>query len=337
MGFGAACIALVTQPTRLQGLLSRWSTKSAAKFRLGQNQLHERQQRLVSSLVANVDFAQVDQEAAFSQYEREAEQYEAIVAQLSEMLARELPVVVVPRDQIANFMFPRAKFVVVVGQDGLVANTAKYACELPIIGVNPAPERFDGVLLPYTPQTAKQAVQKALAGTLKTRLVTLAEVRLNDSQRMLAFNDLFIGKSGHSSARYTLCAAQQTEAQSSSGLLVATGAGSSGWLSSVFNMTQSIAAAQGADFTRPAPLSWETKSLRWVVREPFVSKHSSAQLVYGTLAAGEELVIESLMPEQGVIFSDGVEQDFLEFNSGAIARVRAAQQRAVLAVPTPVT
>jgi len=42
--------------------------------------------------------------------------------------------------------------------------------------------------------------------------------------------------------------------------------------------------------------------------------------------------LESLMPSAGVIFSDGMESDFLQFNSGAIARVRAAEQRARLVV-----
>jgi hypothetical protein len=50
------------------------------------------------------------------------------------------------------------------------------------------------------------------------------------------------------------------------------------------------------------------------------------------LQSGEELVLESLMPSAGVIFSDGMESDFLQFNSGALARVRAAEQRARLVV-----
>ena len=50
------------------------------------------------------------------------------------------------------------------------------------------------------------------------------------------------------------------------------------------------------------------------------------------LEAGQELVLESLMPSGGAVFSDGMEADFLEFNSGAIATVRAAEQSARLVV-----
>jgi len=42
--------------------------------------------------------------------------------------------------------------------------------------------------------------------------------------------------------------------------------------------------------------------------------------------------MESLMPTGGVIFSDGIETDFLQFNSGSIAHIRAAERRARLVV-----
>jgi hypothetical protein len=50
----------------------------------------------------------------------------------------------------------------------------------------------------------------------------------------------------------------------------------------------------------------------------------------GVMSEGVQLVVESLMPSGGVIFSDGVEADFLEFNSGTIARVGVSAQRARL-------
>ena len=89
----------------------------------------------------------------------------------------------------------------------------------------------------------------------------------------------------------------------------------------------------GGRFDRPKPLSWEDRQLAWAVREPFVRRHSAASLVYGRVQEHDELVVESLMPEQGVIFSDGIENDYLEFNSGTIARIRVSEKAARLAVP----
>jgi hypothetical protein len=213
-----------------------------------------------------------------------------------------------------------------------VANSAKYVGELPIVAVNPDPQRIDGVLLPFHVRQARQAVQHAAENRAKIREVTLAEVNLNDGQRMLAFNDFFIGCQSHVSARYVLRVDNQEEPQSSSGLIVSTGAGSTGWLSSVFNMAKGFARWTGGGLQHRIQLAWEDRRLVWVVREPFRSKQSGADLVAGWLDQGNELVIESLMPSGGVVFSDGVEADFLEFTSGTMARVRVAQQRARLVV-----
>jgi hypothetical protein len=115
-------------------------------------------------------------------------------------------------------------------------------------------------------------------------------------------------------------------------LIVSTGAGSTGWLSSVFNMAAGVSRWLGGEPLDRPQLAWEDRRLAWAVREPFVSRQSQAGLVAGLLDAGDALVVESLMPANGVIFSDGVETDFLQFNGGTIARIGVAQQRANLVV-----
>jgi hypothetical protein len=243
----------------------------------------------------------------------------------------DLPVQTVDRDFLPNFLFGPRDIVVTVGQDGLVANTAKYAVGLPIVAVNPDPQRIDGVLLPFRTDQARAAVRSVLHGNAAYREVTLAEALLADGQRLLAFNELFIGSRTHVSARYRLSVAGKSEPQSSSGVLVCTGAGSTGWLSSIFNMAAGVAAVFGAKPTaKTIRLNWEDPRLVYVVREPFVSKSSRAELVAGMLEPGGEIAIESDMPANGVIFSDGVEADALEFNAGAVARIKTAAGKARL-------
>ncbi len=164
--------------------------------------------------------------------------------------------------------------------------------------------------------------------------MTWAAAQLQDGQKLLAFNDFFIGANTHVSARYTLRVGKAAEPQSSSGVLVSTGAGSTGWMSSVFNMAAGIASSFGIPTaaSRPVPFAWDTPQLLWAVREPFVSRTSQANLVAGTLNSGAELVIESNMAAGGVIFSDGVESDYLPFNSGTIARITVAPQQAQLVI-----
>jgi hypothetical protein len=70
----------------------------------------------------------------------------------------------------------------------------------------------------------------------------------------------------------------------------------------------------------------------YVVREPFVSRHSQASLIAGVVKSGESIVLESRMPTGGVVFSDGVPTDALDFNAGAIATIGAAAHRTRLVV-----
>lgn len=79
-------------------------------------------------------------------------------------------------------------------------------------------------------------------------------------------------------------------------------------------------------------MPWDASELCFSVGEPFVSKASSAEIVWGKIAAGEQLELVSQMPQDGVIFSDGIEADYLAFNSGAVARIALAEKRAHLVV-----
>lgn len=301
-------IVIVTRKTRLQELVERLNTRSQAKFYIEH---------------AGGDFAD---------YEREDDAYRSSLDVLRRSLEFEMPQQLVDRSLVPTFRFLKEDLVVTLGQDGLVANTAKYVMAQPIVAVNPEAERFDGILLPFLPAQARSAVQKVIDARATIREVTLAEITLQDGQRLLAFNDLFIGARSHVSALYRIGYGNRAEVQSSSGVLVSTGAGSTGWLSSVFNMVSGIASFRGGTAIEPVRMPWEDRRLVYVVREPFVSRHSQASIVTGMLESGHELVLESLMPSGGAIFSDGMEADFLQFNSGAIATVRASEQRAHLVV-----
>jgi hypothetical protein len=220
--------------------------------------------------------------------------------------------------------------IVTLGQDGLVANTAKYVGGQPILAVNPAPERFDGILLPLLPANLPAALNEVLLHRATVRAITMAEARLRDGQRLLAFNDLFIGARTHIYARYRLTCEFRSENHSSSGIIVSTGAGCSGWLSSIFNETSGILSFLGGTPVPRVTLQWEERRLFFVVREPFISRQTSAAIVAGELLPERHLDIESQMPAGGVIFSDGVEVDGLDFNSGAIASIGIAPERAHL-------
>ena len=301
-------VVLVTRKTRLMELVERFNTRGQAKF--------------------YIEHAG----GGFDEYEREDVAYRRALEIVRRAVEVGLQIQVLDRALVPSYVFLPSDVIVTLGQDGLVANTAKYAAGQPIVAVNPDPERFDGVLLPFSAEQAGAALLRTLAGRHRARAVTLAEARLADGQRLLAFNDLFIGARSHVSARYRLRWKSSEEAQSSSGVLVSTGAGTTGWMSSVFQMVSGIAQWTGGTPVRPLRFEWDDPRLIFVVREPFVSRHSAAAIVTDVIAPGERLEIDSTMPTGGVIFSDGVEADHLAFDSGARVAIGAAADSAHLVV-----
>jgi NAD kinase len=301
-------VVLITRKTRLDELVERFNTRAQAKF--------------------YIEHAGGD----FSAYVLEHDAYQRSLETVKRSIETGLKIQAMDRSLAPTYVFSKSDVVVTLGQDGLVANAPKYVGGQPILAVNPDPERFDGILLPFAPEKLRAGLERTLAGRTQVRSVTLAEAKLKDGQRLLAFNDLFIGAGTHVSARYRIRYGDQKENHSSSGVIVSTGAGSTGWLSSIFNETSGIVSFLGGANVKPVRMDWEESKLLFVVREPFVSRHSQATIVAGTILPHAPLAIESQMPNGGVIFSDGIEADHLDFNSGAIANIRIAAEKANLVV-----
>jgi len=301
-------VVLITRVTRLEELIQRFNTRAQAQFYIEH---------------AGGDFAA---------YLSEHEAYQRSLETVRRAIEVGLKIQVMDRALAPTYLFTPSDVIVTLGQDGLVANAAKYVGGQPILAVNPDAERVDGVLLPFEPADLRAGLERVLAGKALMRSVTMAEAKLKDGQRLVAFNDLFIGAATHVSARYRISYGDKRENHSSSGIIVSTGAGSTGWLSSIFNETSGILSFLGGAPVRPIRMEWEEDRLLFVVREPFLSRHSQAGIVAGAVLPNLPLSLESQMPAGGVIFSDGVEGDRLDFNSGAMAQIRIAEEKANLVV-----
>ena len=298
-------LVIVTRKTPLEALIQRLGTRSQAKFYLEQEAKR-----------GGSDFAS---------YERE----DAAYARSRELLRRALPGKVrthwIERDFLPTFTFGPQDMIVTLGADGLVVNVAKYAGGLPILAFLPEGVASESQLAPHPVSQAATLLTRAIAGSLVSRFITMACATLADGRSLHAVNELFIGARTHVSARYQLRVGEQAESQSSSGVLISTGAGSTGWL-------RALCAGAAGISGKPAPCHFpaESDKLVYAVREPWPSKTTGARLVYGELASGQALELVSQMPTGGVIFSDGIESDFLPFESGAVARITVADQKAQL-------
>jgi NAD kinase len=304
-------IVLIIRLTRLDELVSRFNTLAQAKF-------------YVEHLGAD-----------FSDYQQEDQTYKSAIRQSESYLGELGRVQVLQRSFLPNFVFGKDDAVVVLGQDGLVANTLKYLNGQPVVAVNPDPARYDGVLLPFKIVDLPRVILEVFRGIRVFKEITMAKAYLNDGQTLLAVNDFFIGVKSHTSARYLLTVGTKTEQQSSSGIIVSTGLGSTGWLKSILAGAIGITGDTTDKFLRKIShprISWDSNFLYFTVREPFPSKVSSATLVFGRITNKEPMTIVSQTPENGVIFSDGIEADYLNFNSGTTALISINEKKGMLVI-----
>ncbi len=325
-------IVLVTRPTRLAELKVRFHTVSQTRFYLEH------------------------QNADFTDYVREDETYRHALSEAQAALAQIGRVQTIDRSFLPNYVFAPEDSIVALGQDGLVANTLKYLNGQPVVGVNPDPERWDGRLLPFQVQDLAKVMLEVVLRKRPTQSVTMAKASLNNGQALYGVNDLFIGPKTHGSARYLLQSGKASEIQSSSGVIVSTGMGSTGWLKSLLTGAAAIAQSSGSARVRQATreasgqkgpgeqgspnlrlnvkseFPWDADHLLYTVREPFPTKTTGASLVFGRVTRDMPLILESRMAENGVIFSDGMEKDFLQFNSGTRAVIGIAERKGVLVV-----
>lgn len=205
----------------------------------------------------------------------------------------------VERADLSRFMFAADDMIAIVGQDGLVANTAKYLSGQPVLGINPEPGVNAGVLVPYSPVEAATLLARTPdSSALRCRDLAMVSARLDDGQEISALNEVFIGHSSHQSARYEITTPDgRLESHSSSGLIVATGTGATGWCASI--------ALDRGGRKLPAPTDpW----LVWFVREAWPSPATGVSLTEGFFNAGQALRI-TVASDQLVIFGDGMEND----------------------------
>jgi hypothetical protein len=280
---------VVTRPTDLDQLLLRHGSRAQARFFL-----ESRGQKLEDTV------ARHDVQAA-------------AVHAVSTAIPMSWRRTSVTRADLDRFLFEPEDIVLAVGQDGLVANVAKYLSGQLVIGVNPSTALFDGVLVRHQPESVHTILAEVAAGR-GGEARTMAKATTSDGTCLVALNEIYVGHRTHQSARYRIAFQGQEERHSSSGLIVCTGTGSTGWARSVSLRRQGCAAL-------PEPTSTD---LTFLVREPWPSVRTGTAIADGRFGVDGALVVTSEMNEGGVVFGDGIEQDALDLPYGQVLTVSAA-------------
>jgi hypothetical protein len=285
---------VVYRPTELEELVGRHGTRGQAAFFLSTRgrQIEEVEER----------------------HERQAAAIRTVTAAIPLDWRRGS----VMRSDLPRFLFDPENLVVAVGQDGLVANVAKYLQGQPVLGVNPDPARNPGVLVAHRPERGAAILGSgAEPSALPVEELTMVEAAVDDGQRLRALNEVFIGPASHQTARYRLALPEgRVERQASSGLIVSTGTGATGW-------SRSISLERHSSVDLPAPTA---DQLAWFVREAWPSPATGTELTEGSLRSHDELrmTVES---DRLVAFGDGIEADSLAVTWGQTVRLCVSDQR----------
>lgn len=220
----------------------------------------------------------------------------------------------VNRRDLDRFLFSPNDIIIAIGQDGLVANLAKYLTGQPVIGISPDTTQTEAILTQYAVNILPKALRAIQHEDVSLERRTMVEARLDDGQTLLALNEVFLGHKSHQSAKYIITHEKVEEYQSSSGVIVATGTGITGWAKSILRSTH-----------REISLGPDERQAVFFAREPWPSRTSGTKLNFGRIANPKTLNITSRMNSDGVIFADGIEQDFLKFNWGTKVSIRVAK------------
>jgi hypothetical protein len=292
-------VVIVTRPTDLELLIAEHGTREQARF------------------------VTRDRPGWFDEALRRDELQRAVRATIQNDIPLAWRRANITRNDLATFQFSPEDIVVPIGQDGLVANVAKYLDRQPVIGINPDPENVEGKLVKIEPAEFKDTLLAVSADRAILEQRTLVRAELDDGQSLEALNEVFIGHQGHQSARYRLCYADREERQSSSGMIIASGTGATGW-------ARSISRERNIDLQ----ITPESHQLVLFVREAFPAPGFGTSMTTAVVDGGT-VTVYSEMSEGGVIFGDGIEADFLHFGWGRSVTIRPSPAPLRLATSGP--
>lgn len=285
-------IVIVTKSTRLTELVLEHHTEGAAQFAL------ESRGESIQS------------------YKDEDAAYKAALNEVRLQVPNDIPVASVKRENLPNFLFRDNDLILVCGPDGLFANLAKYVGDQPVLTVNPDPRNVAGVLMLFAPKEVRSVLAQVQAGEHRVEKLPFAKASIDNDRVVWGINDIFIGRKDHVSARYEISFGALKERQSSSGIIVSTGVGSTGWIRAVAAMVDGINQSRGGNKLLSLPDA-TSEELVFVVREPFPSPNTKANIVTGRVVPGTPLTVTSEMPNGGYIFSDGVVEKAIEWKAGS--------------------
>lgn len=211
------------------------------------------------------------------------------------------------RDLLNEIKFHNHDFVLAVGGDGTFLRAAQFIKNQLIFGVNADVKSKEGFFMRSSRKDFEGKLKKILDDDFEVKKLPRLEAHIGGRKiDSYALNEFYIGaKKGYHAAKYIIELGNRKERHKSSGVLVATPAGSHAWASACFN--------------KKLPLN--SNNFQFVVREPYEGRvFKNYKLKQGILKKGQKLKIYSEMLD-GVVVADSVGKEF-DFKNGSNAVVK---------------
>ncbi len=218
-----------------------------------------------------------------------------------ELIKRLLPQAsIVNRNELSKELVSKYKLVISLGGDNHFQYVSHFVKDSLFLGINNDPQRSDGALNSITSDKIIEIIPKILNDNFNietwTRLQTYIEGNLVST---LAVSEIYIGEdSRYTMSRHQLIHNGKVEEHKGSGLLISTGAGSTGWFDSAIRYLY----PSGKIIPR------NSKQVQYLLTEPHKGKFTTYKMTHGIIKEDDLFEIISLNDSDGVLLIDSLEK-----------------------------
>ncbi|MEM2131453.1 MAG: NAD(+)/NADH kinase [Candidatus Woesearchaeota archaeon] len=226
----------------------------------------------------------------------------------------------IERDFLKEEHYNNINLIVVLGGDGTFLRASHLNKNIPMIGINPNPEKKEGFYMKATIQDYKEKIEKILFGKINIDYKIIKLLRLgvkinNKKLPQYVLNEVFIGdKKPYNVFNYILKIQKKEksddkekiieEFQRSSGLLIGTPSGSNAWLSSAGGLKQNLEDKQFQYIARELYEGRLTKNYK--LKQGFLESNPHNKVLFIPKSKGI-LVIDSISPEYELNINDEID------------------------------
>ena len=238
-----------------------------------------------------------------------------------ETIKKHLPHVrVVNRNEITKDLVSKYKLVITLGGDNHFQYVSHFIKDSLILGINNDPERSEGALNSITSNEIESVIPKILDDDFKIETWTRLETSVEDiTISTLAVSEIYIGEeSRYTMSRHQLIHNNDVEEQKGSGLLISTGAGSTGWFDSAIRDLH----PNGKVISRDA------KEVQFLLTEPHKGKFSIYKMTHGIIKENDVFEIISLNDSDGVLLIDSLEK--IKIKEGSKIKIKLGEKLRVV-------